>query len=63
MSEELVLLKEYIQGLNLDLKALTNEDLSVLKNELKDVGEFGLARLIEGLNGPEELLEYVGEDE
>ena len=63
MSEELIVLKEYIESLGLNQKALTNEDLVVLKNELKDAGEFGLARLVEGLSGPEELLEYVGEEE
>lgn len=63
MFEELVLLKEYISGLGLNQNKMTDEDLIVLKNELKDAGEFGLARLVEGLSGPEELLEYVGEEE
>lgn len=63
MSEELVLLKEYMWGMGIDKKVLTNEDLVNLANTLNDAGEFGLARFVEGLNGPEELLEYVGEEE
>lgn len=63
MSEELVLLKEYMWGMGIDKKVLTNEDLVNLANALKDAGELGLARFVEDLNGPEELLEYVGEEE
>ncbi len=50
-------------GMGIDKKVLTNEDLVNLANTLNDAGEFGLARFVEGLNGPEELLEYVGEEE
>jgi hypothetical protein len=63
VSEDLTVLKEYLEGLNLKPTKMAEEDLVLLKNELKDAGEFGLARLIEGLSGPEELLEYVGEEE
>lgn len=63
MSEELIVLKEYIESLGLNQKILTADDLLILKNELKDAGEFGLANLVAGLNGPEELLEYVGTEE
>lgn len=63
MSEELTVLKEYIQGLGINPKNTTKEELTLLKEELMDAGEFGLARLVKELNGPEELLEYVGEEE
>jgi hypothetical protein len=63
VSEELVLLKEYMWGMGIDKKVLTNEDLVNLISVLKDVGEYGLARFVEGLSGPEELLEYVGTEE
>ncbi len=62
MSEELVLLKEYMDSLGLSQKELDRTDLINLSNELYDAGEFGLARLVGGLR-PEELREYVGEEE
>ena len=63
MSEDLTVLKEYLEGLNLKPTKMTDEDLVLLRDELKDAGEFGLARLIDGLSGPQELLDYVGEEE
>lgn len=63
MSEELVLLKEYVRALGLDAKKATVADLDNLESSLRNSGEFGLARLIADLSGPEELLEYVGEEE
>jgi hypothetical protein len=62
VSEELVLLKEYIQALNLEPSKMTSQDLVVLSNELYDAGEFGLARLVGGLKEPSELMDYVGEE-
>ena len=62
MSEELVLLREYIQALNLEPNRMTLQDLVSLSNELYDAGEFGLARLVGGLREPSELWEYVGEE-
>lgn len=63
MSEELIVLKEYIDSLGFEPKTMTKEDLVTLKNELKEAGEMGLSRLIASLSGPEELLDYVGEEE
>jgi hypothetical protein len=63
MSEELTVLKEYYQGLGLGQKELSMADVVALKNELLDAGEFGLARLVAGLSTPQELLDYVGEEE
>lgn len=63
MSEELILLKEYIDGLGFDIKLMTKDDLNLLKYELKEAGEFGLADLVMSLKNPQELLDYVGEQE
>lgn len=63
MSEELTLLKEYIDSLGLDPKTMTRQDLVTLSNELFDADEEGLARLVGGLKNGEELAEYVGEEE
>lgn len=61
MSEELVMLQEYFESLGLDENNLTQEDLQLLKNALKDAGENGLANFVNQLTGPEELLDYIGE--
>lgn len=63
MSEELTLLKEYIESLGLTPKTMTKQDLVTLSNELFDVDEEGLARLVGSLKTGEELAEYVGEEE
>lgn len=63
MSADLTLLKEYMDGLRLDRNNLTADDLAALENELKDAGEYGLARLVAGLTTPQELLDYVGSEE
>ena len=62
VSEELIVLKEYIESLGFDPTNMSMDDLINLKNELKNAGEFGLARLVSTLNNPGELLEYVGEE-
>jgi hypothetical protein len=63
VSEELVLLKEYIESLRFDPNTMTLEDLTILSDTLNEAGEFGLAGLVEGLEYPYELLEYIGEEE
>ena len=63
MSEELVLLKEYIESSGIKPEEFTMDDLVSLSNELYDAGEFGLARLVGSLKDPKELIEYVGEGE
>jgi hypothetical protein len=63
VSEELVLLKEYIEALNMEPTKMTEQDLVTLSNALYDASEFGLARLVGGLKDPQELLDYVGEEE
>lgn len=63
MSEELILLKEYIESLGFDPKQMDQDDLNILKYELKQAGEFGLADLVKSLKSPEELLDYVGDEE
>jgi len=63
MSEELTVLKEYIDGFGVKPEDFTKEDLVKLSNELYDAGEYGLARLVADLSGAEELLEYVGTEE
>ena len=62
MSEELVLLREYIQALNLEPNRMTLQDLVALSNELYDAGEFGLARLVGGLKEPNDIWDYVEEE-
>jgi hypothetical protein len=62
MSEELTVLKEYYESLGLNQKVMTVDDLLLLKNELTEAGEFGLARLVSGMTSPEDLLDYVGEE-
>jgi hypothetical protein len=61
VSEELTVLKEYYESLGLHQKELTAADMDLLVLELEEGEEFGLAKLVERLSGPEELLEYVGE--
>ena len=63
MSEELAVLKSYIETLGLDLNNLTMNDLRALKQELVDGDELGLASFVGSLKGPEKLLDYVGVDE
>lgn len=63
MSEELTVLKEYIDSLGFNPKTMTKEDLVTLSNELFQADEEGLARLVGGLKSVEELLDYVGEEE
>lgn len=62
MNEELTLLKEYIEACGLKPREFTKEDLVNLSNDLYDAGEFGLARLMDGLKNGEELAEYVEEE-
>lgn len=61
--EELTVLVEYFDSLGLNRTKLTREDLVNLKNELKEAGEFGLARLVESLEDPQDLLDYIGGEE
>jgi len=61
VSEELVMLQEYFQSLGLDEENLTEADLKLLSNELKEAGEMALANFVNQLDGPEELLNYIGE--
>ena len=61
MSEELIVLKEYIQGLGFDPRSATARNLYDLRAALLDAGEFGLARFVYGLRVPEELMEYIGD--
>jgi hypothetical protein len=63
MSEELVVLKSYVDTLGLDLKNLKNEDLLVLIQALEDGDEMGLVGWVSSLNSPSQLLDYVGEEE
>ncbi len=63
MSEELTVLKEYIDSLGLDPKTMTRQDLVTLSNELFDADEEGLARLVGGLKSGQELVDYVGGEE
>lgn len=63
MSEELTVLKEYIDSLGFDPKKMTKQDLVTLSNELYDADEEGLARLVGGLKSPQELMDYVGDEE
>ena len=58
-----MVLKEYFDLLNLGGKTLTFEDMQALKTELLEAGEFGLARLVSDLTHPNELLEYLGEED
>ena len=61
--EEMYVLQEYFESLGLKGKVLTNEDLALLKSELKDAGEFGLAQWVGALKNPIELLDYIKEEE
>ena len=63
MSEELTVLKEYIDSLGFDPKTMTKQDLVTLSNELFDADEEGLARLVGGLKNGQELVDYVGGEE
>lgn len=63
MSEELIVLKEYMESLGLTRDSTSHGDLQLLENDLKDAGELGLADLVHGLNSPEELWEYFGTEE
>lgn len=63
MSEELTVLKEYIDSLGFEPSKMTDEDLNTLRCELVEAGEYGLASLVRSLRGPGELLEYVGTEE
>ena len=64
MSEEQVILQEYFEGLGFNNKeVLTQEDLRDLRNELKEAGELALANWVASLGSPEELLEYVKEEQ
>jgi hypothetical protein len=63
VSEELTVLKEYIDSLGLDPKTMTRQDLVTLSNELFDADEEGLARLVGGLKSGQELVDYVGGEE
>jgi hypothetical protein len=63
LSEELTLLREYYESLELNRKEMTLEDLAMLKSELKEAGEYGLADLVGNLKSPEEFFEYVQEEE
>lgn len=63
MSEELIVLKEYVDSLRMAPENTTRDSLSTLKHELLDAGEFGLAHLVAQLNKPEELWDYIGEEE
>jgi hypothetical protein len=62
MSEELLVLKEYVESLGLNGRELTDEDMDTLRNELREAGEYGLANWVANLDSPKELLEYISED-
>jgi hypothetical protein len=59
VSEVLVILKEYVESLGLNKKTLTDKEILLLVNELREAEEFGLARLVSGFKKPEELWDYV----
>lgn len=62
VSEEEVILQEYFDSLGFSNKELTREDLELLKSELKEAGEIGLANWVSTLGTPQELLDYVKEE-
>jgi hypothetical protein len=63
MSEELTVLNEYYMSLGLNQKEITLDDLANLKEELLEAGEYGLARLVGSFSSPQDLLDYVGEEQ
>lgn len=63
MSEELVLLKEYFDGLGVGRDDFTMRHLSLLRSELKQAGESGLADMVARFSSPTELFDYIGEEE
>jgi hypothetical protein len=63
MSADLVLLKEYYDGLGVARVDFNQEGLANLRSDLEEAGEYGLANLISKMTNPEELWEYLGEEE
>jgi hypothetical protein len=63
VQEDLVILKGYIEGLNLHRKSsLELSDWIALKTDLQDAGEYGLALWVDSLQSPGQLEEFIREN-
>ncbi len=63
MSEDLILIKEYIDGLGLKVREMKEEEFLTLSEAIKDDGDSGLAALVLRLKDSGDIQEYLEEEE